>query len=155
MADSTEISITVEKREETGKAHVGRLRHTGMIPAVLYGGGKPPISIVVSELDIKDILKSDAGENSIFLLKLKGGGEERRAMIKEMQKDPMTGKILHLDFLIEKLRRQRAIARRIGRSDFRLGPIELDLDLRCPCKSTADRYADNLHHFLSRCSSSQ
>jgi large subunit ribosomal protein L25 len=99
MADSTEISITVEKREETGKANVGRLRHTGMIPAVLYGGGKPPVSIVVRDQDIKDILKSDAGENSIFLLKLKGGGEERRAMIKETQKDPMTGKILHLDFI--------------------------------------------------------
>jgi len=99
MSESTEYLLTVEKREEIGTTKVGRLRHSGLIPAVVYGGGKPPLSIVVEEEDIKQILKSESGENTIFLLKLKDGTEERRAMIKEMQKDPVNGRILHLDFI--------------------------------------------------------
>ena len=80
----------MEKRERSGRRS-RRLRRAGMIPAVLYGGGKPPVSIAVDEEDIKEILKAEAGENTIFLLKLKDSKEERRAMIKEMQKDPITG----------------------------------------------------------------
>jgi len=99
MSEIQEIHVLVERREETGKEEVGRLRRTGRIPAVLYGGGKPPIAISVDDAAIKEILKGEGGENTIFLLKLKGTKEERRAMIKEMQRDPMTGRILHLDFI--------------------------------------------------------
>ncbi len=99
MSDIQEIHVLVERREETGKEEVGRLRRTGRIPAVLYGGGKPPIAISVDGVAVKEILKGEGGENTIFLLKLKGTKEERRAMIKEMQRDPMTGRILHLDFI--------------------------------------------------------
>ncbi len=99
MSEIQEIHVLVERREETGKEEVGRLRRTGRIPAVLYGGGKPPIAISVDGVAVKEILKGEGGENTIFLLKLKGTKEERRAMIKEMQRDPMTGRILHLDFI--------------------------------------------------------
>lgn len=99
MSESSDIHITVTKREETGKAEVGRLRRTGRIPAVVYGGGKPPVSISVEDDAVQRILKSEGGDNTIFLLKLEDGKEERRAMIKEMQQDPMTGKFLHLDFI--------------------------------------------------------
>lgn len=99
MSDMKEIQVKVEKRKETGKAEVGRLRHKGQIPAVLYGAGEPPVAISVERDVVKDLLRGEGGENTIFLLKLKGTKEERLAMIKEIQRDPMSLSILHLDFI--------------------------------------------------------
>lgn len=99
MAEKPEIQIVVEKREGTGKSEAAKMRRAGRVPAVLYGGGKAPVAISVDEDSVRRILKSEGGENTIFLLKLKGGKEERRAMIREIQQDPMTGAYLHFDFI--------------------------------------------------------
>ncbi|MCP4897918.1 MAG: 50S ribosomal protein L25 [bacterium] len=99
MAERKEIVITVESRDETGKEAATRLRHTGRIPAVVYGGDKAPLSISVDNETIRNLLKSKAGENTLFLLKLKGTKQEREAMIKEIQTDPLTREFLHIDFI--------------------------------------------------------
>lgn len=96
---SPEMTITVELREGRGSAEAGRMRHQGRVPAVVYGGDKPPFAISVDELQVKEILKSAAGENTIFLLKLKDTEEERLAMIRELQVDPISGHFLHIDFI--------------------------------------------------------
>jgi large subunit ribosomal protein L25 len=75
------------------------MRRVGQIPAVLYGGDRPPVSISVDEHSLRELLKQEAGENTIFLLKLEGTKEERRAMIREIQKDPISGHFLHIDFI--------------------------------------------------------
>ncbi len=69
------------------------------MPSVLYGGDKPPIAISVDEHAVREILKGAAGENTIFLLKLKDTDEERLAMIKELQVDRISGKFIHIDFI--------------------------------------------------------
>ena len=97
--ETADIVLVVEKREEKGTNPSGRLRSVGRVPAVVYGGDLPPVPISVDELAVKEILKQDAGENTIFLLKLKGTSEERRAMIKELQADPISGHFKHLDFI--------------------------------------------------------
>jgi large subunit ribosomal protein L25 len=79
-----EITITVEAREGRGSGEAGRMRSQGRVPSVLYGGEKPPVA---------------AGENTIFLLKLKDSDEERLAMIKELQTDPISGQFIHIDFI--------------------------------------------------------
>ena len=94
-----EITITVEAREGRGSGEAGRMRHQGRVPSVLYGGGKPPVAISVDEHAVKEILKGAAGENTIFLLKLKDTDEERLAMIKELQTDPISGQFVHIDFI--------------------------------------------------------
>jgi large subunit ribosomal protein L25 len=99
MTETPEIVITVEKRTDTGKEASGRFRREGLIPAVVYGGDKPPIAITVDEEAIRELLKQKAGENTIFLLKLKGTKEERRAMIRELQSDPISGRFIHIDFI--------------------------------------------------------
>lgn len=99
MSDTNEILVTVERRKEIGKAEVGRLRRRDRIPAVLYGAGKPSVAISVGTEVVKEILSGEGGENTIFLLKLKGTKEERLAMIKEIQRDPMSGRILHMDYI--------------------------------------------------------
>jgi len=70
-----------------------------MVPSVVYGGGKPPVPIAVEEHAIRELLKGAAGENTIFLLKLKGTDEERLAMIKELQTNPISGHFIHIDFI--------------------------------------------------------
>ena len=99
MAESPEIVVTVETREGRGSAEAGRMRHQGMVPAVVYGGGMPPVPIAVDEHSIRELLKSAAGENTIFLLKLKGTDEERLAMIKELQVNRISGHFIHIDFI--------------------------------------------------------
>lgn len=99
MSERADMVITVEKREELGKEAAGRYRRGGRIPAVVYGGDKPSVPITVDEESIRELLKQTAGENTIFLLKLMGTSEERRAMIKEIQADPISGRFVHIDFI--------------------------------------------------------
>ena len=96
---TADITLIVEKREDKGTNPSGRLRAEGRIPAVLYGGGLPSVPISVDDLEVREILKQDAGENTIFLLKLKGSTDERQAMIKELQVNPISGKFVHIDFI--------------------------------------------------------
>ncbi len=96
---TADITLNVELREDKGTGSSGRLRAKGRIPAVIYGGDLPPVAISVDDLAVREILKQDAGENTIFLLKLKDSTEERMAMIKELQVNPISGKFVHIDFI--------------------------------------------------------
>ena len=97
--ETADITLTVDKREDKGTNPSGRLRAVGRVPAVVYGGGIPSVPISVDELAVKEILKQEAGENTIFLLKLTGTEDERQAMIKELQIDPISGHFIHIDFI--------------------------------------------------------
>jgi len=99
MSQSKDIVITVENREGLGTAESGRLRRSGRVPAVLYGGGMDPVSISVDEKAVKEILKQESGGNTIFLLKLAGTDQERQAMIKDLQVDPISRHFKHIDFI--------------------------------------------------------
>ncbi len=96
---TSDIVLTVDRREELGKERVKKLRREGRIPAIVYGGGKDPIAITVDEKSVTEILKQETGENTIFLLKLKGTKQERRTMIRDIQIDPVSRRITHVDFL--------------------------------------------------------
>jgi large subunit ribosomal protein L25 len=96
---TADITLNVELREDKGTGSSGRLRAKGRIPAVIYGGDLSPVAISVDDLAVREILKQDAGENTIFLLKLKDSTEERMAMIKELQVNPISGKFVHIDFI--------------------------------------------------------
>jgi large subunit ribosomal protein L25 len=96
---SQEVTIEVERRETSGKESNGRLRRADLIPAVVYGGQKEPISIQVPRKTLLDIFKNGGSENRIFLLKLSGTAQSRHAMIREMQVDPITRQVSHVDFM--------------------------------------------------------
>lgn len=93
------IELAVEKRSTTGKNEARRDRMAGRIPAVVYGAGKPNVPISVNKKALADLVREGAGENAIFLLKLAGSDQSRHAMIKEMQRDPLSRKPLHIDFV--------------------------------------------------------
>jgi len=91
-----EIVVAAEKRTETGKNVNRRLRSRGLIPGVLYGAKSETTPVSVSPKEIGTILRSAAGENTLFDLDL--GGSRRRVILKEFQVEPVKGRILHADF---------------------------------------------------------
>lgn len=93
---SETMNIEVQPREETGKNANRRSRARGKIPAVVYGGGKESVSIEVDRKTLVDTMKGHSGENPIFLLKL--GDKERHAMIRNLQVDPVSRQVIHIDF---------------------------------------------------------
>ncbi len=93
------VTIEVEPRDSGGKNANRRLRAAGQIPAVVYGAGKEPVPIQIKERAFEDFLKAAGGENAIFLLQLTGTDKSRHTMIREMQRNHLTGDLLHVDFL--------------------------------------------------------
>ncbi len=91
-----EIVVAATSRTETGKNCNRRLRAQGSIPGVLYGAGKPPVAVSVSPKEIASILKSGAGENTLFDLEL--AGSRRKVILKEFQVEPLKDRLLHADF---------------------------------------------------------
>lgn len=89
-------SIEVSPREARGKNANRRIRGAGAIPAVVYGGGKESVAIQVDRKTLVDTMKGHVGENPIFLLKL--GDKERHAMVRDLQRDPLTRQVIHIDF---------------------------------------------------------
>ena len=93
------IELHVEKRSTKGKNEARRSRVAGKVPAVVYGAGKPTVPITVDRKALSDAFRRGAGENAIFLLKLAGSDQSRHAMIKDFQRDPVSRKPLHIDFV--------------------------------------------------------
>jgi large subunit ribosomal protein L25 len=85
-------------REERGKNAARRTRQTGMVPAVLYGGRKDSVALAVNAKQVKKILRSETGHNTIFTVRVAEGAEEN-AMMKDWQVDPLSGSLLHVDLL--------------------------------------------------------
>ena len=95
-----EVTLEVSRREGVGKGVAKKLRAAGKVPGVVYGGHRDPVAIEVDRKAITDLIsKSDHGVRSIFLLKLAGTDSQRHAMIKDMQIDPIKGKLDHIDFV--------------------------------------------------------
>ncbi|MFZ0412206.1 MAG: 50S ribosomal protein L25 [Candidatus Acidiferrales bacterium] len=93
-------TFTVEGtvRDTRGKGPARRVRLTGLVPATLYGGKKNPVSLSVNAKQVAKILRSETGHNTIFAVTVAGSADER-AMVKDWQVDPLSGKLLHVDLL--------------------------------------------------------
>lgn len=92
------LTIEAEPREDFGKNIARRLRRSGRIPAVVYGGGGPSIPVVVDPKQIIQILKSESGHNSIFTLQIRGKASAR-VMLRDWQTEPTRGALLHVDMV--------------------------------------------------------
>jgi large subunit ribosomal protein L25 len=92
-------NIVVEgaPRAERGKNEARRLRQTGKVPAVLYGGKGEAITLSVNAKQVSSILRSESGHNTIFKVDL--AGKHEPAILKDWLVDPVSGKLLHVDLL--------------------------------------------------------
>jgi len=101
------LTLSAKIRKDIGKK-VKDLRKKGILPAVLYGFGIKNLSL---EIDLKEFEKvyEEAGESSIVKLKIKNPKakiEEMSVLIKEVVRDPLTEKFLHVDFYQPRLKEE-------------------------------------------------
>ena len=95
-----EVTLEVSRREKSGKEVAKKLRAAGKVPAVVYGGHKEPVAIEVDRKAVSELVqKSEHGVRSIFLLKMSGTDQQRHAMIKDIQIDPVSRRMTHIDFV--------------------------------------------------------
>jgi large subunit ribosomal protein L25 len=90
------ISLSGQRREQIGKGGARKTRAAGAIPGVLYGHGETPVPVSVGARDFDLALRAHKGGNAIVNLSL--GNGEYTALIRDVQYDPITHGILHLDF---------------------------------------------------------
>jgi len=96
MATATaDKNVEAKPRQAGSKNDARRLRASGMIPAVVYGAGKPAQTIAVDPKQMRRILHSETGHNSIFELNL--DGESAKVMIVDWQFEPIKSALLHVD----------------------------------------------------------
>ncbi|MBK5259556.1 MAG: 50S ribosomal protein L25 [Thermoanaerobaculia bacterium] len=95
-----EVTLEVSRREGVGKGVAKKLRAAGKVPAVVYGGHREPVAIEVDRKSVSELIqKSEHGRRSIFLLKMTGTDQQRHAMIKDLVIDPISRKMMHIDFV--------------------------------------------------------
>ena len=90
--------LSVRPRKRIGKSGAREVRREGNIPAVLYGNGVEPTALVVEPEAIRRALANSAGRNTVLEIEIEGG-ETRFSMLREIQKDPLGDRVIHLDFL--------------------------------------------------------
>jgi large subunit ribosomal protein L25 len=95
MAQSQSTVLHVTPREAAGSREARRLRRTGGIPGVVYGGGEDPVSFAVQERTLRHAL-ADAG--AVMELTIKGGGSTP-VVVKELVRHPVNNSMVHIDLL--------------------------------------------------------
>ena len=94
---ANEFELSAELRTDLGKGASRRLRRlSGMVPAILYGAGKDPISLSITQKDIEKSCENEAFFAHIITLKVAGKSEN--AIVKALQRHPANDRILHADF---------------------------------------------------------
>lgn len=88
----TEIKLEASPREGGKPNHI---RRQGRTPAVVYGHRRTSQAISVDNLELHQVL----GHGSNALIKLTTGAAEDTVMVKDIQRDPVRGGILHIDFI--------------------------------------------------------
>jgi large subunit ribosomal protein L25 len=100
------FALQSEVREGAGKGVARKLRGLGRLPAVLYGRKESPMGLSLSEVDIRNILRKHP-DSAIVDLAI-GGSDGLNAIIRDVQRHPASGKLLHVDLqrisLTEKIR---------------------------------------------------
>ena len=105
----SEPTVTVQLREQTGKNANRRLRAAGEIPAVVYGGDADSAAIRVDGKSVLRLIR-EGGENAVFLLQLEGTERTRHSMIRDLQWNPLTGALVHIDFQRVKMDQEVQVA---------------------------------------------
>ncbi len=91
------LVIKAEKRESFGKNASRVVRRAGRVPAILYGRKMDNVALTLDKKDLFSILKSETGENTLFVVSF--NSEKKDAMIKELQINPVSDELIHVDLI--------------------------------------------------------
>jgi large subunit ribosomal protein L25 len=87
--------LDAEVRSDLGKGASRRLRRTGKVPAVIYGGGKDPMAVTVSRNELHRQLQHEGFYSHVLTVKLPEAVE--KAVLKDVQRHPSKPVVMHID----------------------------------------------------------
>jgi len=93
-----QIPVQGKKRGDRGKNAMRRLRQSGSVPGVLYGGAGEAVAVALEAKQLAPLFRTESGHNALLNLKIEGQGEEL-AVLKDWQTDPLHGSLLHVDLI--------------------------------------------------------
>jgi large subunit ribosomal protein L25 len=93
---SDDFDLIAELREDQGKGASRRLRHEGMVPAIIYGAGRPPRALAFDHNRVIQQLENESFYSSILNIKVRD--KSQAAILKDVQRHPSKAQIMHLDF---------------------------------------------------------
>jgi large subunit ribosomal protein L25 len=91
------VRLPARPRHETGSRAANRLRKQGLIPGVLYGHGKPAVMLAVEPAHLREAMSTEAGSHAVLEVTLEGQKRTHRAIIKELELDPVRHVVTHID----------------------------------------------------------
>ena len=90
------VPLNAFPRSQAGRGGVKKLRTSGRIPAVIYGGQTQPQNLEVSTKELEELIHHSVSEN--ILVDLSVDQAKRLALVQEIQHHPLDGQVLHVDF---------------------------------------------------------
>jgi len=95
----SDFVLAAELREKTGRGEARRLRRSGRLPAIIYGGDKPELPVSLDALTVSKLLQNESFYTSIIELKVKGVRGVHKGLVKEIQWHPVRDDAMHIDFM--------------------------------------------------------
>ena len=92
---SLELNATL--REDMGKGASRRLRHAKLLPAIVYGTGKDPVSITLLQKDVQHKLPNEEFYSQVLSLSIEGKAED--VLVRDIQHHPYRQEVMHMDFI--------------------------------------------------------
>ena len=102
-----DLELALDARQAQGKANK-RLRREGFVPGVVFGKGEGSTSVQVEAKEF-DTLYRAAGKTSIVKLTLPGESRAKSAFIKSVQRHPISGQAIHIDFYVVNLKQEMEV----------------------------------------------
>jgi large subunit ribosomal protein L25 len=94
-----EVTLKVRPREKRGKEQIKKLRRNGFIPAVVYGQNTASLPLEIESKVFHALIRHGLGENVLITLTIDDQKEkDRKVLIRDVQRDPVRGDIVHVDF---------------------------------------------------------
>src|SRR5439155_4516624 len=92
------VPLSAYPRTLAKRGGVKKLRSSGRVPAVIYGGQTKPQNLEIKSNDLDTLLHQAHSENILLDLSVEGDGKSKRlALLKDVQHHPLNGEILHVD----------------------------------------------------------
>ena len=96
-----DLELAVDSRQAIGKENK-RLRREGIVPGVVFGKGSASVPVQVDAKTFDTVYRA-AGHTGIVKISVDGGRSAKSVMIKEVQRNPLTGRAVHVDFFLVNL----------------------------------------------------
>jgi len=91
-----DFDLIAELRDDKGKGASRRLRREGLVPAIIYGAGRPPRPLAFDHNKVLRQLENESFYSSV--LNIKVGDKSQAAILKDVQRHPARRQIVHMDF---------------------------------------------------------